>query len=75
MSGHKREDIGKDIERCLVDWGLEKAFSITVDNPSADDGAVSYMRRAMNDARTSIAEGQYIHMRCAAHVINLIVLD
>mgnify|MGYP000858915879 CR=1 FL=1 len=58
-----------------MDWGLEKVFSITVDNASANDGTISYMRRVMNNAKTSIAEGQYIHMRCAAHAINMIVLD
>lgn len=55
--------------------GLEKVFSITVDNASANDGTISYTRWAMNNAKTNIAEGQYIHMRCAAHVINLIVSD
>ena len=75
VCGHKGEDIGKDIERCLVYWGLEKVFSITVDDASANDGTISYLKMVMNNAKTSIAEGQYFHMRCATHVINLIVSD
>ncbi|XBI83867.1 hypothetical protein VPH35_092303 [Triticum aestivum] len=75
VKGHRGEDIGKDLERCLVDWGLDKVFTITVDNASANDGAINYIRRVMNKAKSSIAEGKYFHMRCAAHIINLVVTD
>ncbi|XBI43967.1 hypothetical protein VPH35_108675 [Triticum aestivum] len=75
ISCRNGEDIGKDIERCLVYWGLEKVFSITVDDALANDGIISYMKMVMNNAKTSIAEGRYFHMRCATHVINLIVSD
>uniref|UniRef100_A0A8I6XXJ4 Zinc finger BED domain-containing protein RICESLEEPER 2-like n=1 Tax=Hordeum vulgare subsp. vulgare TaxID=112509 RepID=A0A8I6XXJ4_HORVV len=75
ISCRKGEEIGKDVKRCLVYWGLEKVFSITVDDASANDGTISYLKMVMNNAKTSIAKGQYIHMRCAAHAINLIVSD
>uniref|UniRef100_A0A8I6WKK9 Zinc finger BED domain-containing protein RICESLEEPER 2-like n=1 Tax=Hordeum vulgare subsp. vulgare TaxID=112509 RepID=A0A8I6WKK9_HORVV len=67
--------IGKDLEKCLVEWGIDKVFSVTVDNASPNDGAVNYIKRIMNSANASIGRGEYMHMRCAAHIMNLIVTD
>ncbi|XBI28102.1 hypothetical protein VPH35_052403 [Triticum aestivum] len=75
VRGHKGEDIGKDLEKCLVEWGIDKVFSVTVDNASPNDGAVSYIKRIMNSANASIGRGEYMHMRCAAHILNLIVTN
>lgn len=58
-----------------MEWGIEKVMTITVDNASSNDGGISYMQKKMNKSKTSIAEGNYLHMRCAAHIINLIVTD
>lgn len=75
VKGHRENDIGKDIERCLVDQGLEKVFTITVDNSSASDGVVTYLAKISNKAKTSILEGKLLHMRCVVHIVNLIVQD
>jgi hypothetical protein len=75
VKGHKGDDIGKNLQRCLAEWGLEKVMCVTVDNASSNDSGVSYLRRIMNIAKTSIAEGKFLHMRCAAHIVNLIVQD
>ncbi|KAK4492681.1 hypothetical protein RD792_003501 [Penstemon davidsonii] len=29
--GHKGENIGMDVEKCLKDWGIEKIFTVTLD--------------------------------------------
>ena len=50
-------------------------MTVTVDNASANDSGVSYLRRQMNSVKTSIAGGKYLHMRCVAHILNLIVQD
>jgi hypothetical protein len=50
-------------------------MTITVDNASSNDCGVDYVRRQMNNQKTSIALEKYLHMRCAAHIINLIVSD
>jgi len=75
VKGKKGGDIGKHLHKVLLDWGLDKVMTITVDNASANDSGVTYLRRQMNNLKTSIAEGKYIHMRCAAHVLNLVVQD
>jgi hypothetical protein len=75
VKSKKGDDIGKHLQKVLLDWGLDKLMTVTVDNASANDSGVSYLRRQMNNLKTSIAGGKYLHMRCAAHIVNLIVQD
>ena len=75
VKGHRGEDIGKSLENCLAEWGIDKVFTITVDNASANNNAIKYVRRMLNESKGCFAEGEYLHMRCAAHIINLIVGD
>lgn len=55
------EDIGKSLENCLATWG-EKVFTITVDNASANNNIVKYMRRVLNESKGCIAKGEYLHV-------------
>jgi hypothetical protein len=73
VKGHKGDDIGKNVIRCMTEWGLERVMTITVDNASANDTGIGYLRRQLSG--TNIANGKYLHMRCAAHIVNLIVQD
>jgi DNA-binding XRE family transcriptional regulator len=73
IKGHKGEDIGKNLIRCLDDWGLHRVMTITVDNASANDSGVDYLRKQLQ--KTNIAKGKFMHMRCGAHVVNMIVKD
>jgi hypothetical protein len=73
VKGHKGEDIGKNVLRCMDEWGLDRVMTITVDNASANDSGISYLRRQLS--KTNLASGKYLHMRCAAHIVNLIVHD
>lgn len=75
ISGHKGEEIGKGIERCLLDWSIGKNVSVTVDNASSNDGAIVYLQKKFDNRGNSILGGKYVHVRCIAHIINLIVQD
>ncbi|XP_050217897.1 zinc finger BED domain-containing protein RICESLEEPER 2-like [Mercurialis annua] len=75
VTGHKGEYISKSLENCLVDWGLKNVFSITMDNASSNDTAVSAFRKKMLQWGTGVAKGKYLHMRCIAHILNLVVTD
>ncbi|KAM0878624.1 hypothetical protein ACQ4PT_034754 [Festuca glaucescens] len=75
VKGHKGEDIGKNLIRCMAKWGMERVMTVTVDNASANDGGIVYLRRHLNKSPSNIAKGKYLHMRCAAHIVNLIVQD
>jgi hypothetical protein len=67
VKGHKGEDIGKNLTRCLADWGLDRVMTVTVDNASANDSGVDYLRKQLQ--KTNIAKGKFVHMRCAAHIV------
>ncbi|VVA33203.1 PREDICTED: zinc finger BED domain-containing [Prunus dulcis] len=75
IPNHKGVDIDKTLCACLNAWGIEKLFSITVDNTSANDGAVVYVENRMKDFNDLLLDGKYLHLRCACHILNLIVKD
>jgi hypothetical protein len=59
----------------MAEWGMERVLTITVDNASANDGGILYVRKQLNKTSGNIAKGKFMHMRCAAHILNLIVQD
>ena len=77
LPNHKGDTIGKVIECCLHEWGIQSVFTITVDNASANGVAISYLSKKLNnwDKKGCILDGKYLHMRCCAHIINLIVCE
>ncbi|GFS46105.1 hypothetical protein Acr_00g0100220 [Actinidia rufa] len=65
------EAIGKALEACMVEWDLGKVCTITVDN--ASDVAISYLKKKLAKKNGAlILGGDFLHMRCCAHIINLI---
>lgn len=76
ISSHRGVEIGKAVEMCLIKWGIESnVFTITVDNASANDAAVSYLKSKFANWEKCVLEGEWLHVRCIAHVMNLIVQD
>lgn len=75
ITSHVGEEIRKLIEICLREWGIEKLFSIVVDNASSNDTANEYLKRRMRIDKTLMFDGKYLHLRCACHILNLIVKD
>ncbi|XP_021593044.1 zinc finger BED domain-containing protein RICESLEEPER 2-like [Manihot esculenta] len=63
------------IESCLLNWGIKRVFTITVDNASSNVVAISYLKKKINAWGFSILNCKYLHMRCIAHIINLVVVD
>ena len=41
------ETIGKFIENCLLDWGIDKLLTVTVDNASSNSVIISYLKNVM----------------------------
>jgi delta 1-pyrroline-5-carboxylate dehydrogenase len=59
--------------KIFVCWVIESVFTITADNATVNDVAIDYMRRKLKDKRDTILEGEFLHLRCAAHILNLVV--
>ena len=52
---------------------LSKVFSLTVDNASANDNMQSILKRKLQ--KDLVCSGEFFHVRCSAHILNLIVQD
>ncbi|CAI0401485.1 unnamed protein product [Linum tenue] len=75
IANHKGETIGQAIEGCLKEWGLHKIFTITVDNASTNDSAIKYIVRKTKNSSGTILKHDFLHLRCSAHILNLILQD
>jgi len=77
VTDHKGETIAVVLLECLADWGIEKIFCVTVDNATANSNALmrfeSSFSSLSNDA--FVMKGEFFHMRCADHIITLIMGD
>ncbi|KAG7579718.1 Ribonuclease H-like superfamily [Arabidopsis thaliana x Arabidopsis arenosa] len=71
---HSGIAIAMKLIELLKEWGLEKkVFCLTVDNASANDSMQSIMKRQLE--KDLVCNGEFFHVRCSAHILNLIVQD
>jgi len=75
VDNHKGKTIGKMVESCLEEWNIEGIFTLTVDNASSNDVAISYLKEATNRWKGTVLGNEFVHVRCCAHILNLIVTD
>nr|GMD36031.1 zinc finger BED domain-containing protein RICESLEEPER 2-like [Ipomoea batatas] len=69
-------EFSKKVYNCLVDWEIDrKVFSITLDNTSANDVMVRLVKQQLLLQNSLLCEGEFFHVRCCAHILNLIVQD
>ena len=48
-------------------------FTITVDNATSNDNMQGFIKRQLH--RNLVCDGEFMHVRCAAYFLNLIVQD
>ncbi|KAJ9544820.1 hypothetical protein OSB04_024527 [Centaurea solstitialis] len=75
IQSHKGESITKALEICLLDWGVKNIVTITVDNASSNDVVVGLMKSKLMSWGCSAIRASYLHMRCIAHILSLVVQD
>lgn len=74
IANHKGITIGKYVNKCLKEWGIDRVFTITVDNASSNDGAIRFLKDELSGSN-SILDCKYLHLRCCAHILNLVVRE
>nr|GMD03661.1 zinc finger BED domain-containing protein RICESLEEPER 2-like [Ipomoea batatas] len=58
------------------DWGIEhKIFTISVDNASNNDVVVRIAKETFSRSHKLPLGGKLFHVRCTAHILNLVVQD
>lgn len=61
---------------CLKQWGIDKKiFTITLDNASANDNMQDHLKTHLRVQGNLMCDGEFFHIRCSAHVLNLIVQE
>ncbi|CAN0904364.1 Zinc finger BED domain-containing protein RICESLEEPER 2 [Linum grandiflorum] len=72
---HTSERLVKFLIDSLMDWNVDiKLSTIILDNCSTNDAMTEKIRRKL-DSSILLMDGAFFHMRCSAHVLNLIVRD
>jgi hypothetical protein len=59
----------------MHEWGIGSIFTIIVDNTFSNDAALEYLRKRSAHKPGAILENRFMHVRCCAHILNLIVIQ
>ena len=66
----------KVLSDVLLDWNMDRKLStITVDNCSSNDGMIDIILEKLSSSGSLLLNEKIFHMRCASHVLNLIVKE
>ncbi|XP_058776722.1 zinc finger BED domain-containing protein RICESLEEPER 2-like [Vicia villosa] len=69
-------DVADAIYKCLKNWGIEnKVFSVSVDNASYNDSCLRCLKENLSLSSKLFLGGSLFHVRCCAHILNLLVQD
>uniref|UniRef100_A0A803MGU0 hAT-like transposase RNase-H fold domain-containing protein n=1 Tax=Chenopodium quinoa TaxID=63459 RepID=A0A803MGU0_CHEQI len=70
----KGKDIANCIFKCLKERDIEnKVFTVSVDNATANDSSIQIMRDTFSHTKRLICGGKLFHVRCYAHILNIMV--
>ncbi|XP_021836359.1 zinc finger BED domain-containing protein RICESLEEPER 2-like [Spinacia oleracea] len=75
-SSHTGNNIYEFVQALIREWGIEKkAFTITVDNATNMDVFAARLECDLNACSPLPLDGRYFHIRCCAHILNIIVQE
>lgn len=66
--------LADEVALCLGQWKIDnKIFSFTVDNASYNDSMIASLKGHLQRKNCLFYGGEFFHLRCACHIINLVV--
>ncbi|XP_058760052.1 zinc finger BED domain-containing protein RICESLEEPER 2-like [Vicia villosa] len=69
-------DVADSIYKSLKTWGIEnKVFLVSFDNASYNDSCLRCLKDDLSLTSKLILDGSLFHVRCCAHILNLLVQD
>ncbi|KAK9986183.1 hypothetical protein SO802_031134 [Lithocarpus litseifolius] len=75
VPSHTKEVLSSDLLDTLLEWNIDRKLStVTMDNCNINDAVIKIILDKLQRGAL-IMRGSMLHMRCAAHVLNLIVQD
>nr|GME04505.1 zinc finger BED domain-containing protein RICESLEEPER 2-like [Ipomoea batatas] len=73
---HTGFELAQKMYEILKDWGIEKKmFSLTLDNASNNDSMQDILKDQLTMHDSLLCDGEFFHIRCSAHILNLIVQE
>ncbi|GFZ09082.1 ATP citrate lyase subunit B 2 [Actinidia rufa] len=63
------------IESCLLEWNVDGIFTLTADNATSNNHTIKFLTRKTKYWKRTVLEHKQLHMRCCAHILNLIVVE
>ena len=74
-SPHMKDVLADVLIDCLLKWNIDrKLFTISVDNCSTNDVMIRLLLNKLDTSSLMLGESM-LHIRCATHILNLIVQD
>jgi len=65
--------VAKTLESYLLKWGIKNVFTVTADNAFSNDTSLGVFKSKLLSWGSLSVKVQYMHMRCVAHVMNLVM--
>ncbi|XP_018467598.2 zinc finger BED domain-containing protein RICESLEEPER 2-like [Raphanus sativus] len=77
VEDHKGSTIAKVLIDCLAEWDIRRIFCITVDNATANTSSMKKFKEdfVSHGDDALVLNGEFLHIRCATHILNLIVKE
>ncbi|XP_042030043.1 zinc finger BED domain-containing protein RICESLEEPER 2-like [Salvia splendens] len=73
---HSAPELAQKISDILMDWKIDrKIFSLTLDTAAANNVMVKLLKTRLQLQNSLLCNGEYFHVRCCAHILNLIVQE
>lgn len=73
---HTSEVLSQALMDCLFDWDLDrKLTTLTLDNCTTNDAMINILLDHRLSSSHLLLGGKLFHMRCSAHILNLIVRE